>query len=111
MKIDRQSALWVGIMNGLLAGDRSADEDTIDTADRFYGFIIAREKEEATESINEPQKPEINDKSVNKELLDALEMVHAYLDQLDKDGRKLPNIEIIQGSNLSAIQMAKKECN
>ncbi len=88
-------------MNGSLSGGDTV-ETAIILADSVYMKLMS------LESINEPQKSEIKDKSVNKELLDALEMVHAYLDQLNKDGLKLPNIEIIQGSNLSAIQMAKK---
>lgn len=115
MRIYRQqSQLWIGIITGLLAGDRSAAGSTagstVDTADEFYKLIIARDNEELVyaKPINDPPS---QDESVNKELFDALEMVWAYLDQLSKDGYQLPNIDIIQGSSRSALNVVNKDRN
>lgn len=107
MRIYRQqSQLWIGIITGLLAGDRDAAISTVDTADKFYKLIIARDNEELNYAQPITDAPS-QDESVNKELFDALEMAWAYLDQLSKDGYKLPNIDIIQGSNRNALNYAK----
>lgn len=82
---------------------------TVDLADNLYKLIIAREAKENEESNSQPVVaiPPQN-KPVNKELFGALEMVWAYLDQLVNDGYKLPNIDIVQGSNTAALNYAKE---
>jgi hypothetical protein len=104
----QQSQLWIGIITGLLAGDRSADSDTVNIADKFYKLIIARDNEELNYAKPITDAPS-QDESVDKELFDALEMTWAYLDQLSKDGYQLPNIDIIQGSNRSALNLVSKD--